>query len=253
MGQPTVEHASSLAGAQRGYLTANMLTSSIFVAERLWPIYPPPWGIVRLDTVAIRSRRLAEVGHELLRDMELQIVSDLDVETLSSAAVAVLAVATMDVSGEASTISPDLFPRILRSQFTAATKTEPDLSSAEIRYERSSGWQPRTETFQGFAVPADLRRLAHYWVSGETALVEESPPRRTSPAAVEASKLASHIMVAGMGSTGVGAGVSVLATGEHGPVIVVIGALTTLFMSVGGAAITLLTHKAALLLDLPEE
>jgi hypothetical protein len=97
---------------------------------------------------------------------------------------------------------------------------------------------------------ASLLRFATIAAFGESALVEESPARRTSPAAVQATAIAHRIMVHGSVGTSATAAGAMLATDGTRPLVVIVGATTTLFMASAGAGLTLAVHWLGKKLDL---
>ena len=84
-----------------------------------------------------------------------------------------------------------------------------------------------------------IKLFSEYIIFGETALIEQSPPRRTSPAAVAATKISSRILTTGGAGTSITA---VLAHSNTSPFIVIAGAGVTLLMSTAGAGLVLATH-----------
>lgn len=97
--------------------------------------------------------------------------------------------------------------------------------------------------------------VAHsHIVNGESAIIELSPARRTSPAGVAASRLASQIMLAGTTGTGLtsaatnvlqshGDPTSALLTfSQTSPFLFIVGSAITLVMSAGGASIVLVSR-----------
>ena len=133
--------------------------------------------------------------------------------------------------------------------------TDTDAQSvAELFRLSRSGDLPGTGSDESAETTAGKRlevaRRASYVVYGETAVIEESPARRTSPAAVEASKLAGRILIGGTAGVGVGAGASALVhSAEHGPMVIVIGASVTLILAVAGGGTTMLWHWLGKKLD----
>jgi hypothetical protein len=85
-------------------------------------------------------------------------------------------------------------------------------------------------------------RFAEYVALAETVLVEESPARRTSPAAVAASRLATAVLTTGGAST---TATAVLAHQGTSLFIVLMGSGVTLLIAVAGAGLILATHWAA--------
>jgi hypothetical protein len=95
-------------------------------------------------------------------------------------------------------------------------------------------WQP----VAGDAVKQFAELIAY----SETVVIEESPARRTSPAAVAATRLATRIMTAG----GTGTGASAVLAHENGSLfIILVGSGATLVMSFAGASIVLASHWLA--------
>lgn len=85
----------------------------------------------------------------------------------------------------------------------------------------------------------NIKLISEYITFGETVLVEESPPRRTSPAAIAATKVASRMLTAGGGGTSITA---VLVHGDVSFYIIVAGSAVTLVMSTASAGLVLATH-----------
>jgi hypothetical protein len=91
----------------------------------------------------------------------------------------------------------------------------------------------------GGSFPVALQDFAEYVAFGDTAIVEDSPPRRTSPAAVAASRLMSGVILAGAPTS------AVVAHMDGSPVMIVIGASVTIVLATTGAGLTLVTHWLA--------
>jgi hypothetical protein len=94
-----------------------------------------------------------------------------------------------------------------------------------------AGWS------SGGSFPIELQDFAEYVAYGETVIVEESPPRRTSPAAVAATKLASAVIVPGAPSTA-----AVLAHSGASPCILIVGTGITLLLATGAAGLVIASH-----------
>lgn len=167
------------------------------------------------------------LGH-LLNGNELEIVDNAVSPTELSAAIAAL-------------LGEPLFS-IYRS---SDTKTERVLANyatlLEMPITTERGESGSAEAFLQFAALAAF---------GESALVEESPARRTSPAAVQATAIAHRIMIGGTIGTSATATGAVLATNGSQPLLVIVGAATTLFMASAGAGVTLGVHWLGKKLDL---
>ena len=92
------------------------------------------------------------------------------------------------------------------------------------------------------AQAATAVEFAEYCAFAEVAIVEQSPAKRASPAAIQASQLLSRLMTFGGGGTLSGAGATLVLHPDHGPMIVIVGAATTLVIGAAGSGLTLMTH-----------
>jgi hypothetical protein len=118
--------------------------------------------------------------------------------------------------------------------------------SAEVFYPGSNvDSQARFNEFSsnyavGGSFEEEVRDFCSYMAYGEAVLIEESPPRRTSAAAVSASRLASGVIMAGAPTSAF-----LAANADGSPMMLIVGAAITVILATAGAGITLISHWLA--------
>jgi|tagenome__1003787_1003787.scaffolds.fasta_scaffold20862851_2 hypothetical protein len=184
-------------------------------------IFPPPGGpLAPIDITTVPASFLEPSQHSAIEVAE----NDLGVD--------VLAVANS--------------PLELAALLGALLLTGPSVEG-EVLQLREEATDVFTSTQADWAQPSSadddpVRNFAEYVMYGDTVLIEQSPARRTSPAALAATTLATRVMTGGVGGTGA---IAALTHSDNALQIVVMGTSASLILSVAGSGLVLATHWVA--------
>jgi hypothetical protein len=188
-------------------------------------------GTYRLDTASLPHAYLGNIGpaelsvaERVRENLGLHVLAELASPADFPAAVASM----IDVRGLSENDSG-----------VTGVRSLPGYSDDDVveRYDELRGSWPTVRSRPDL-LPPELVSFAEYVAFAEVILVEESPPRRTSPAGQAAAALAARIMTTGSGATLCSASFN----GEHFVATVIVGSGATIVMASAGSAITLMSY-----------